>query len=89
MQKTGGIMAVRKTKAGLNLKRWFKEKWQTQSGDKDTGGERKTFRPTVRVSSETPTTWSELTPEEKEKASKEKKEKGRVSRFRIKKKPKK
>ena len=74
---------------GTMGERWFKEKWQTQSGDKDTGGERKTFRPTVRVSSETPTTWSELTPAEKEKASEEKKEKGRVSRFRIKKNPKK
>lgn len=88
MQKTGG-MAVRKTKAGLNLKRWFKEKWQTKSGEKDTGGERKTFRPSVRVSSETPTTWGELSPSEEARAAKEKKEKGRVSRFKLKKKPKK
>jgi hypothetical protein len=82
-------MAVRKTKAGLNLKRWFKEKWQTQSGEKDTGGERKTFRPSVRVSSETPTTWGELSSAEKARAAKEKKEKGKVSRFKLKKKPKK
>ena len=26
---------VRKTQAGLNLKRWFKEDWRTLSGDKD------------------------------------------------------
>lgn len=84
-----GVMAVRKTKAGLNLKRWFKEDWQTESGDKDTGGERKTFRPRVRVSSDTPTTWGELTQSEKNRASREKREEGRVSRFKVNKKPKK
>ena len=26
-------MAVRKTKAGANLKRWFKEKWTDQKGN--------------------------------------------------------
>ena len=25
-------MAVRKTKAGANLKRWFKEKWKDEKG---------------------------------------------------------
>lgn len=74
-------MAVRKTKAGLNLKRWFKEDWQTESGDKDTGGENKTFRPRVRVNSDTPTTWSELTPGERRRAAREKRRKGRVARF--------
>jgi hypothetical protein len=82
-------MAVRKTKAGLDLKRWFREDWQTESGDKDTGGKRKTFRPRRRVSSETPTTWGELTDSEKRRASREKKEEGRVGMFKVKKKPKK
>jgi len=86
--KTGGIVAVRKTKAGLNLKRWFKEDWQTESGAKDTGGKRKTFRPRRRVSSETPTTWGELSPAERRRARKEKRKEGRVSRFRVIKKPK-
>ena len=39
---------VRKTKAGLNLKRWFKEDWRTLSGDKDYSKGDRTFRPTKR-----------------------------------------
>lgn len=81
-------MAVRKTKAGLNLKRWFKEDWQTESGEKDTGGKRKTFRPTKRISSDTPSTWSELSPSERRSARRKKKKEGRVDRFKVKKKPK-
>jgi len=80
-------MAVRKTKAGLDLKRWFKEKWTTQKGKKGYSKGDRTFRPTVRVTKDTPSTWSELTPAEKARAKKEKKEKGRVSRYKVKKKP--
>jgi hypothetical protein len=82
-------MAVRKTKAGLNLKRWFKEDWQTESGEKDTDGKPRTFRPRRRVSSETPTTWGELSPAEKKRARRKKRKEGRVDRFKIIKKPKK
>tara|TARA_Y100000592_G_C5450054_1_gene308229 strand:- start:170 stop:418 length:249 start_codon:yes stop_codon:yes gene_type:complete len=74
---------VRKTQAGLNLKRWFKEDWRTLSGDKDYSKGDRTFRPTRRVSSKTPVTASELTEAEKRRARKEKKERGRVSRYRI------
>ena len=77
---------VRKTKAGLNLKRWFKEDWRTLSGDKDYSKGDKTFRPTKRISSKTPVTASELTASEKRRARKEKREKGRVSRYRVRKK---
>ena len=79
-------MAVRKTKSGLALKRWFKEDWRTPSGDKDYSGGEKTFRPTKRVSKDTPATWSELTPAEKRAAKKEKREKGRVARYKKRKK---
>lgn len=79
-------MAVRKTKAGLNLKRWFKEKWRTPRGKKGYGKGENTFRPTKRISKNTPLTWNELTPAEKRKAQKEKNTKGRVSRYRRKKK---
>ena len=81
-------MAVRKTEKGLDLKRWFKEKWTTQKGKKGSSKGDRTFRPTVRVSSKTPATWSELTPAEKAAAAKEKREKGRVSRYKRKKKKK-
>ena len=82
-------MAVRKTKAGLNLKRWFKEEWRTLSGDKDYSGGDRSFRPTKRISAETPATASELTPAEKARGRKEKREKGRVSRWKAVKKKKK
>ena len=80
---------VRKTKKGLALKRWFKEKWRTPKGKIGYKGKDRTFRPTVRVSSKTPATWSELSPSEKARAAKEKKTKGRVSRYKLKKKNKK
>lgn len=81
-------MAVRKTAKGLALKRWFKEKWETPKGNKGYSEKDRTFRPTVRVSKDTPSTWSELTPAEKARAAKEKREKGRVSRYKVKKKKK-
>ena len=81
-------MAVRKTAAGLRLKRWFKEDWRTPRGKKDYKGGENTFRPTKRVSKDTPTTWSELTPGEKRRAQIEKNTKGRVSRYKRKRKKK-
>tara|TARA_R100001015_G_C4571991_1_gene129902 strand:- start:70 stop:324 length:255 start_codon:yes stop_codon:yes gene_type:complete len=77
---------VRKTKKGLALKRWFKEKWKTPKGKTEYSGKDRTFRPTVRVSKDTPPTWSELSPAEKRRASKEKLTKGRVSKYKVKKK---
>ena len=75
-------MAVRKTQAGLNLKRWFKEDWRTPKGKKGYEGGENTFRPTKKISSKTPLTWNELTPAEKARGQKEKNTKGRVSRYR-------
>ena len=74
-------MAVRKTAKGLALKRRFKEKWRTPRGKKDYSGGENTFRPTKRISKDTPKTWSELTPGQKRRAAREKKKKGRVSRY--------
>ncbi len=78
-------MAVRKTAAGLRLKRWFKEDWRTPKGKKGYEGGENTFRPTKRISKKTPTTWSELSPGEKRRAQVEKDTKGRVSRYKKKK----
>jgi len=77
-------MAVRKSAKGAALRRWFKEDWRTPSGDKDYSSGDTTFRPTKKVNSKTPTTWSELSPSEKAAAKKEKKTKGRVSRYKKK-----
>lgn len=75
---------VRKSKEGLALKRWFKEEWRTPEGREDYSGGENTFRPTKRISKDTPSTWSELTPAEKARAQKEKNTKGRVSRYKKK-----
>ena len=64
-------MAVRKTKSGLALKRWFKEDWKDVSTGKPCGrrkGEKRGApycRPTKRVSSKTPKTTKEMTAAEK------------------------
>ena len=58
-------MAVRKTKKGLALKRWFKEDWRTPSGEKDYSKGENTFRPTKKISKYTPKTWSQLSAGEK------------------------
>ena len=75
-------MAVRKTKAGAALKRWFKEDWVDVRSGKPCGrkkGESRGTpycRPSKRVSSKTPVTASELTPSQKRKRIAEKKRLG-------------
>jgi len=75
-------MAVRKTKAGAALKRWFKEDWVDVRSGKPCGrkkGESRGTpycRPAKRVSSKTPVTASELTPSQKKKRIAQKKKLG-------------
>jgi hypothetical protein len=75
-------MAVRKTKAGAALKRWFKEDWVDVRSGKPCGrkkGESRGTpycRPSKRVSSKTPVTASELTPTQKKKRIAQKKRLG-------------
>ena len=65
-------MAVRKTKSGLALKRWFKEDWKDVKTGKPCGrkkGEKRGTpycRPSKRISSKTPKTTSEMTTKKKE-----------------------
>ena len=72
---------VRKTKKGASLRRWFQVDWRTPKGKENYEGGENTFRPTKKVSKDTPKTWSEVTPASKAKAQKEKNTKGRVSRY--------
>jgi len=64
-------MAVRKTKAGLALKRWFKEDWKDVKTGKACGRKKDEkrgtpyCRPSKRVSSKTPKTSAEMTSVEK------------------------
>ena len=72
-------MAVRKTKQGANLKRWFKEKWTDEKGNPCGSSKNKSVkkcRPSKRVSGGTPKTWSEMSALEKKKAVAEKKRVG-------------
>ena len=75
-------MAVRKTQAGANLKRWFKEEWKdVRSGEpcgRHKGEKRGTpyCRPSKRVSSKTPVTASEMTESEKRERISQKKRMG-------------
>lgn len=72
-------MAVRKTKEGAALKRWFKEKWTDEKGNvcgSSKNKKTKKCRPSKRVSSKTPKTWKEMSSAEKKKAVAEKKRVG-------------
>ena len=72
-------MAVRKTKKGASLQRWFKEKWTDEKGNvcgSTKNKKTKKCRPSKRVSGKTPKTWKEMPPAEKKKAVAEKKRVG-------------
>jgi len=75
-------VAVRKTKKGADLKRWFDESWVDVRTGKSCGrqkGEKRGTpycRPTKRVSSKTPKTASEMSASEKRKKISEKKRLG-------------
>ena len=77
---------VRKTEAGANLQRWFKEKWVDVRTGKPCGrkqGEKRDYpycRPSKRVSSKTPKTASELSASEKRKRLAQKKSSKKVER---------
>lgn len=72
----------------MSLKRWFAEKWTNQKGDECGSGTTKGVpkcRPSKRVSSETPKTWSELSASEKKRAILDKQQVGhKTSRVRFK-----
>lgn len=78
-------MAVRRTKEGAALKRWFKEKWVDVRTGKPCGrrkGEDRSTpycRPSKRVSSRTPVTASEMTASQKRSRIAQKKRLGQPS----------
>jgi len=69
----------KKTSKGLT--RWFKEDWRTSTGETEYTSKSSIFRPTKRVSKDTPTTLKELTPQQIKKAKQEKAKTGRVKKF--------
>ena len=77
-------MELTKGKKSINtgLPLWFASKWTNQRGEpfyKFVFSD--IFRPTVRVTKDTPTTFAELTTEEIAKARREKARTGRVKQF--------
>jgi hypothetical protein len=72
---------VRKTKEGLALKRWFKEKWETPSGSKDYSDGDVVFRPTKKISKDTPKTYSELSKKDIERGRRQKRRTGRANKY--------
>ena len=78
--KGGKYSGAKPKKTGLT--RWHKEDWKTQDGKKTYEGKiNKIFRPTKRITKDTPTTMGELSTKRKKKAIKEKKAKGRVKKY--------
>jgi len=78
-ERGGEYIGKKKEKVGLS--RWFKEKWTTQEGKLSYQKKGDIFRPTKRISKDTPKTLSELSKKDIKKAQKEKKKKGRVKKF--------
>ena len=79
-QARGGDYKGKKNEQeGLN--RWFDEKWTNQRGGSGYKYKSDVHRPTVKVNRNTPTTFKELTKEQIERATEEKRNKGRVNKF--------
>ena len=71
IKKTGG------------LTRWFKEKWISDTGKVGYTDKSSVYRPSIRVTKQTPITWRELSKNEIKKAKAEKTKTGRVKRFKT------
>jgi hypothetical protein len=78
-KEEGGTYSGEKNKGTLG--RWFKEEWKNQDGK--TGYKKKgdVYRPTKRITKDTPKTFKELGKKKVKKAMKEKKKTGRVKKF--------
>ena len=63
------------------LSRWFKEKWRSDNGRVGYSSKDSVYRPTKRITSKTPTTFSELSKKRIRAAKREKAKTGRVQKF--------
>ena len=63
------------------LDRWFKEDWKSDTGKVGYSSKSSVYRPTKRITKDTPKTFSELTTKEIQKAKREKFRTGRVGNF--------
>lgn len=76
---TDAYIGVKNPNEGIN--RWLKEEWRNDEGGIGYTSKSSVYRPTKRITSKTPTTFSELTNQQIEKAKAEKKRTGRVKLF--------
>ena len=63
------------------LSRWYREVWESDKGTKNYPHKHSVYRPTIRITKDTPTTFAEVTPAEIERAKNEKARTGRVKKF--------
>jgi len=78
-KKEGGTYSGDRSKGKLT--QWFKEEWKNQRGEEGYKKKGDYYRPTKKVSKDTPTTHKELTSDEKKKASQTKAEGKRIKQF--------
>lgn len=79
-KRLGGTYKGKKpTKTGLA--RWHKEEWRNQDGKVGYHKKGDVYRPTKRITSQTPTTIHELSKSQIDKAKRQKRVKGRVTKF--------
>ena len=78
-KKRGGTYSGDKEEGKLG--RWFKEGWRNQRGEVGYKKKGDIYRPTKRVTKDTPTTHGELSKTEVKRAMKEKETTGRVKKF--------
>ena len=79
-KRLGGVYPGKKpTRTGLV--RWFKEDWKSNTGKYGYTSKSSVYRPTKRVTKNTPKTFSELTPKELLRAKREKSRTGHVKKF--------
>ena len=79
-KEAGGECTGQKTK-NTQLNRWFLENWSSDKGTTNYPHENSVYRPTVRITKDTPTTVAELTPEELKRAKSMKARTGRVDKL--------
>jgi hypothetical protein len=81
-KKLGGRYRGLAPSSRQGLKRWFREKWTNQRGQIGYQNSRDVYRPTIRVTRQTPLTFDELSRREIVQARRQKQLTGRVRRFR-------
>ena len=77
----GKYEGTKPSKTGL--KRWFNERWTNQRGEVGYKYKSDIYRPNIRITKDTPTTFNELTKKEIETGRRKKYLDGRVDKFKT------